>query len=300
MNSFCIITNYEKDYNLETTKLVRDFLVSKKKKCIIVNHNLNDEESRSVYTDIEHIPSDTECAIVLGGDGTIIRAANDLRSRSIPILGINLGTLGFLTEIEKGNIRTALERLMDSKFVIEKRMMLSGKIIIDHELMEEKYAMNDIVITRRDFSKIISATIFVNHEYVDTYRGDGVIISTPTGSTGYNLSAGGPIMLPNTKSIVITPICPHTFMNRSIIVSDEDEITVIIGETKKNQYEKAIVTLDGNPGIELKKGDKVVIKKAVEEIKLLKIYDTSFFEILRNKFMNKGVGYESWKTNEDN
>ncbi|BCN30406.1 NAD(+)/NADH kinase [Anaeromicropila herbilytica] len=298
MNSFCIITNYEKDYNLETTNLVKDYLMSKNKKCVIVDSI--SEELGYQYTDINSIPPGTECAIVLGGDGTIIRAANDLRSRSIPILGINLGTLGFLTEIEKVNINSALQSLIDDEFCVDHRMMLSGRIIIDEELDSERQAMNDIVITRRDFSKIISVTIYVNKEYVDTYRGDGVIISTPTGSTGYNLSAGGPIVLPNTKSIVITPICPHTFMNRSIIVSDEDEITVIIGETKKNQYEKAIVTLDGNQGIELQKGDSVVIKKTEEEIKLLKIYDTSFFEVLRNKFMKKGVGYESWKTNEDN
>lgn len=300
MKSFCIITNYEKDHNLEITNSIKKYLVSKQKECIIIDYEISNDESKRVYTDANKIPSDTECAIVLGGDGTIIRAANDLRSLSIPILGINLGTLGFLTEIEKSNIYSALDNLIDDLYAIDKRMMLSGKILIDDELKEERYAMNDIVVTRRDFSKIISVTIYVNREYVDTYRGDGVIISTPTGSTGYNMSAGGPIVLPNTKSIVITPICPHTFMNRSIIVSDEDEITIMLEETKKNQYEKAIVTLDGNQGIELKNGDKVVINKAKEEIKLLKIYDTSFFEILRNKFMSKGVGYESWKTNEDN
>lgn len=283
MERFCIITNCGKDKNFTTTEYIKNYLEKRKKQCVLTydeNRMLTDNNC----TDTSLIPPDTECAIVLGGDGTIIRAANDLLSFGIPMLGINLGTLGFLTEIEQSNIDMALDRLIEGQCEIEMRMMLGGQVHRGDDIIYEGFAMNDVVINRSGFSRMISIDLYVNDKYVDTYYGDGIIVSTPTGSTGYSLSAGGPIVTPNAKAIIITPICCHSLSNRSIIVSADDKVVVHIGEGKKNQKGKAIAVFDGNPGLDLDIGDSIVISKAKEEAKLVRINDTSFFEILRNKF----------------
>lgn len=282
MNNFCIITNIDKDSEYKTTKLIQEYLVSKGKRCLIAaefsTEGTNDEE-----TDVSWIADDTDCVIVLGGDGTIIRAATDLYTKEIPLLGINLGTLGFLAEIERQDIIAALDSLLEEDIQIQKRMMLQGKIIREEQAMYEDYALNDIVIGRSGFSRIISISVYVNDVLVDTYHGDGVIIATPTGSTGYNLSAGGPVVSPSANVIMITPICPHTMSQRSVLVSSDDEITVLVNKSKKTQKEEAIATFDGRMGMELKAGDKIQIKKAEKVTKLIKINQKNFYEILRSK-----------------
>lgn len=282
MNNFCIITNIDKDSEYKTTKLIQEYLVSKGKRCLIAAEcstvGTNDED-----TDVSWIADDTDCVIVLGGDGTIIRAATDLYTKEIPLLGINLGTLGFLAEIERQDIIAALDSLLEEDIQIQKRMMLQGKIIREEQAMYEDYALNDIVIGRSGFSRIISISVYVNDVLVDTYHGDGVIIATPTGSTGYNLSAGGPVVSPSANVIMITPICPHTMSQRSVLVSSDDEITVLVNKSKKTQKEEAIATFDGRMGMELKAGDKIQIKKAEKVTKLIKINQKNFYEILRSK-----------------
>lgn len=282
MNNFCIITNIDKDCEYKTTKLIQEYLISKGKRCLISTERntvgTNDED-----IDVSWIKDDTDCVIVLGGDGTIIRAATDLYSKEIPLLGINLGTLGFLAEIEKQDIIPALDSLLEEDIEIQKRMMLYGKISRNNQTMYEDYALNDIVISRSGFSRIICVSVYVNDILVDTYHGDGIIIATPTGSTGYNLSAGGPVAAPSSNVLMITPICPHTMSQRSILVSSDDEITVLIDKSKKTQKEEAIATFDGRMGIELKAGDEIRIKRAEKVTKLIKINQKSFYEILRSK-----------------
>lgn len=280
MDKFCIITNRDKDKDFETTKSINDYLTSKGKRVSIVSGLSSEQEG---YTDISTVPKDTECAIVLGGDGTIIQAVNDLMAMDIPILGINLGTLGFLAEIEKHDIFPVLDSFLNGVSHIERRMMLEGKVFCGNKCSYEGTVLNDIVIGRNGFSRLINVKIYVNEELVNTYMGDGVIISTPTGSTGYNLSAGGPVVLPVSKNIIITPICPHSLNNRSIIVTSEDSVTVQIGLSKKTQEEEAIATFDGRMGVELKTGDIIKIGKAQGETKLVKLNHSSFFEILRSK-----------------
>lgn len=282
MNNFCIITNIDKDNEYKMTKLIQEYLVSKGKRCLIAAEcsavGTDDEE-----TDVSWITDDTDCVIVLGGDGTIIRAATDLCTKEIPILGINLGTLGFLAEIERQDVIPALDSLLEEDIQIQKRMMIQGNITRDDQSMFEDYALNDIVIGRSGFSRIISISVYVNNILVDTYHGDGVIIATPTGSTGYNLSAGGPVVSPSSNVIMITPICPHTMSQRSILVSSDDEITILVDKSKKTQKEEAIATFDGRMGMELKAGDKIHVKKADKVTKLIKINEKSFYEILRSK-----------------
>jgi NAD+ kinase len=282
MNNFCIITNIDKDKEYKTTKLIQEYLVSKGKRCLIAAE-CSTEDTNDDETDVSWIADDTDCVIVLGGDGTIIRAATDLYTKEIPLLGINLGTLGFLAEIERQDIITALDSLLEEDIQIQKRMMLQGNITRDEQSMYKDYALNDIVIGRSGFSRIISISVYVNDVLVDTYHGDGVIIATPTGSTGYNLSAGGPVVSPSANVIMITPICPHTMSQRSVLVSSDDEITILVNKSKKTQKEEAIATFDGRMGMELKAGDKIQIKKAEKVTNLIKINQKSFYEILRSK-----------------
>lgn len=287
MDRFCLITNRDKDDNLKITAGIIDYMKKNQKQCIFLDEKKS-ENMEYYYTDTDNIPNDIECAIVLGGDGTIIQSAHDLLGRGIPILGINLGTLGFLAEIERNNLYEALDSLYKNNCSIENRMMLQGNIHRNNILAYTGTALNDIVITRSGFSRIISFSVFVNDELVDRYRGDGVIISTPTGSTGYNLSSGGPVVKPDSQVMIITPICTHSLTARSIVVSSQDRIKIRIDKSKKTQEEEAIATFDGRMAILLQTEDVIDVYKAQEETKLVKINQTSFFEILRTKIGQGG------------
>jgi NAD+ kinase len=262
--------------------MILKYMKDNQKECIFLDEKKSDKFD-NYYTETENIPNNTECAIVLGGDGTIIQAAYDLIRKRIPILGINLGTLGFLAEIEKGNLYEALDALFADKCQIESRMMLQGSINRNKNCVYTGSALNDVVITRSGFSRIISFSVFVNEELIDRYRGDGIIISTPTGSTGYNLSSGGPVVKPASQVMIITPICPHSLTARSIVVSSEDNVKIRIDKSKKTQEEEAIATFDGRMAILLQTEDVIDISKAQDETRLVKINQTSFFDILRTK-----------------
>lgn len=284
MNKICIITNKNKDHNFEITNKVIDYIKKNNRECILLEcHN---EKDRDLYTDVNAIPQDTDCIIVLGGDGTILQAAHDIASRDIPIFGINLGTLGFLAEVETHNIYQALDNLFNGQFTLESRMMLEGRIIRDGKKLYEGSVLNEIVVARSGFSRVISLSICVNNELVYRYRGDGVLLSTPTGSTGYNLSAGGPVLRPNSKMIVLTPICPHSLNTRSIVLSGSDKVTVKVEKSKKTQDNEAITTFDGKESIILHADDIIEINKSGLETKIIKFYKNDFFETLRTK-----IGY---------
>jgi NAD+ kinase len=295
MDRFLIITNKEKDKDFLVTDKIVAYL-EKAGKRVYLSCVSSEEEDKSaslseVLTNV--VPEEIECAIVLGGDGTIIHSANDLMTHNIPILGVNLGTLGFLAEIEENHVPEALDRLFREDYQIENRIMMEGSILYHSTQMEQMhqrmgYVLNDIVITRKGFSRIISLGIYVNDVLVDNFRGDGVIISTPTGSTAYNLSAGGPIVMAQASVMVITPICPHSLSPRSIIVSAEDTIRVVVGKSKKTQEAEAIATLDGNKVIDLGTNDEILIKKARYSTKLIKLNHTGIYEILRSKLGSEG------------
>ncbi len=287
MDRFLIITNKEKDVDFLVTKKIVAYIEKSGKAAVVSSVSSALEETDAVI-----IPETIDCAIVLGGDGTIIQAANDLMTHSIPILGVNLGTLGFLAEIEVHNMEEALDRLFKDDYRIENRIMIEGEIIYStkQDSMENMlgYALNDLVIARKGFSRIINLGIYVNDELVDNFLGDGVIISTPTGSTAYNLSAGGPIIIPKASVMVITPICPHSLSPRSVVVSAEDTIKVVVGKSKKTQEAEAIATFDGKKVIDLGTDDTIVIKKAKYNTKLIKLSRAGIYEILRSKLGNNG------------
>lgn len=283
MKNFCVIANREKDENLEMTNQIMDYLQQFGAE-VFITRECHDKDA--VYTDVSDLPENVECAIVLGGDGTILQAAHDLMTRKIPLLGINLGTLGFLAEIEKQNVNQALQAVVNGQFQIEERMMLDACVIGKENSRSDKIcnpALNDIVITRSGFSRIIGVSIYVNGAHINNFRGDGVIISTPTGSTGYNLSAGGPVVTPGAETVIITPICPHTLNARSIVVKSSDTVLVKIMESKKTQAEEAIVTMDGGKAIKLRAGDNIEITRASEVTKLIRVEQNNFFQILRSK-----------------
>ena len=207
-----IVTNDGKDADYAITNQVKEYLTQAGKICL----QCPKDENNAIVS--EQIPPDLDYAIVIGGDGSFIEVARALRGRDVPILGVNMGTLGYLTEVELTNIEGALERVVKGRYTVEKRMMLEGSF--DGERMD--LALNDIVVARKGAVRVIHFRLFVNGELLNSYEADGVIISTPTGSTAYNLAAGGPIVEPTASMIVITPICPHALNTSSIVLSAED------------------------------------------------------------------------------
>lgn len=287
MDRFLIITNESKDKNNVLTNQISQYIESSGKKVTLLSVNSLDYSKEFLSA------LDVECAIVLGGDGTIIRCAAYMMDLNVPIVGINLGTVGFLAEIEKKQAIDALNRLFANDYVVEDRIMLRGELHAGgHKGLNESsrnykaYALNDIVITRMGLSRIISLQIYVNDKLIDDYRGDGVIISTPTGSTAYNLSAGGPIIASKADVMVITPICPHSLSPRSVVVSADDTIKVVLKKSKKTQMDEAIATFDGHKVIDLNTDDKIIISKAEYNTRLIRLNHTSMFEVLRSKLKN--------------
>ena len=276
MNSFFIITNWERDKELKVTDSLSEKL---KQKGCAVNTHISKDEVNGVYTDPKTIPADTDCVIVIGGDGTLIAAARDTIGLSLPILGINAGKLGFLTDVEPDMLDRAVEALVGDKYHVEERMMLCG-IVKDREgsLKSENMALNDVVINRKGSLRVVEYGVWVNDKFLSSFRADGIIICTPTGSTGYSLSAGGPIIEPKSHIICITPICPHTLNTRSIVLSDENVIRI---ETSDSETE---VNFDGRVSFALEASDRVEITRSDHSTKIMRINEESFLTILSDKF----------------
>lgn len=291
MNQFYIITNSEKDKNLETTRQIYDYLTAHGKSCTVREYqkaeeacfNQGNAKKEVGYTNADWIPEGTECILVLGGDGTLIQAARDTVDRGIPLLGINLGNLGYLAEIEKSGIVDALDSLMADVYTLEPRMMLEGAVCRKGSGDIHNLALNDIVVNRAGALRVIDYEIYVNGEFLNRYSADGIIVSTPTGSTGYSLSAGGPIVSPMASMIVVTPICPHTLTARSIVLSGEDQVTIRLGSGRRLEQEEAFATFDGEVSVPIATGDYVEIRKSEKTADILKISKISFLEVLRNK-----------------
>jgi NAD+ kinase len=217
--------------------------------------------------------------IVLGGDGTLLSVARLVRDYEIPILGVNLGGLGFLTEIPLEELYRVLERVVQGDFITDERVVLSAAVIRRGERMAEFTVLNDAVVNKGALARIIDLETTINGEYLTTFKSDGLIISTPTGSTAYNLSAGGPIVYPSLHCIIITPICPHTLTNRPIMIPDDVEIRA----TLKTKQQEVILTLDGQQGFTLEFEDVVEVRKAEGRILLIKSPYRHYFELLREK-----------------
>lgn len=301
MQKFAIVTNAYKDKELKLTKAIANYITDKGGNVVCLCEDdgfIRDCEE----IDFSKMSKDTECMLVLGGDGTLIRAATRTHDKSIPLIGINMGTLGYLCEVKEGDVFKAVDKLMADTFIIEERMMLEGIIVKNYKdkmkkssplncLINERCnsewirysALNDLVIHRSGDVSILRLHIYVNGEVLTTYEADGVIISTPTGTTGYNLSAGGPIVDPKAKMLVLTPINAHSLNSRSIVLAADDIIEVELGTRRYQEDETAIVSCDGDVSDTLFVGERLRVKRSTDVVKICKLSNKSFLEILRNK-----------------
>lgn len=238
------------------------------------------ERGRLVVTDINKITEDCEFLVVLGGDGTILSTANLIQPKVIPILGINLGRLGFLTSVEKQNIDIYLEKSLDnSNYIIEKRIMLDVEILNDGNVIYKDIALNDVVFSRNYLEGMLGFLLKVSDVEVDEFFADGYIISTPTGSTAYSLSAGGPILTPEMDVILLTPVCPHTLYARPIVVNASEEIEAVLTSVGR----KSIVTVDGQRHYKLDNKSSVKINRSEVITKTIRFKDRVFFKVLGDK-----------------
>ena len=282
MNKFYVIANSQKDMDFAMADKISEYIIAKGGTCVCQKRDIGKDGIKYNSADASLIPEGTECVIVLGGDGTLIQAARDLSSINVPVFGINIGTLGYLTEIDMEQAFPAIDRIMADEYNIDTRMILRGRVYRGDDKLYSDIALNDIVINRMGSLKIINFDIFVNGEYLITYPADGLIVSTPTGSTAYNLSAGGPIVRPQTDCIVMTPVCPHVLNKSSVIFGGEDVLEVRMTQSRSG-VEERVVTFDGTDYINLVSGDRIVISRSDTRASLIRIGKHNFLQILRNK-----------------
>ncbi|HEY7538703.1 MAG TPA: NAD(+)/NADH kinase [Methylomirabilota bacterium] len=224
------------------------------------------------------LPSQVDLLVVLGGDGTLLSMARAVGDLGVPLLGVNLGGLGFLTATTLDEMLPALEAYLAGQMTIEERMLLAARVIRNGHPLCEYAALNDVVITKSAMSRIIDLSVSVDGRYATAYRADGLIISTPTGSTAYSLSAGGPILFPTMDAVVLTPICSHTLTNRPIVVPGTDRIEVTLLADQE-----VMATVDGQVGVGLRERDTVEVRKAASRIRLVRFPQKDFFSVLRTK-----------------
>ena len=274
------VTNIEKDPTLQETKKMVDFVL--KKGCeVYVSETFSDVHPDVIATSSSEMYKSVDFVVVIGGDGTILRVARSAAIFDTPILGINFGTLGYLADVEKVNAIDAIEKVLNGDFTIENRMMLEPYVergCVSHEI---NLALNEVCITNSVCSRMIKLSVEVNGEYFDTFRADGIIVSTPTGSTAYNLSAGGPILSPHTELMTITHICPHTLYARPFGIDGNDVVRIRV----QSNYNNVQMSCDGQSTVQMKNDDVIVVKKSRYVTRIIKTTNMNFYDILRRKMV---------------
>jgi NAD+ kinase len=274
------VTNIEKDPTLQETKKMVDFVL--KKGCeVYVSENFSDVHPDIIATSSSEMYKSVDFVVVIGGDGTILRVARSAAIFDTPILGINFGTLGYLADVEKINAIDAIEKVLNGDFTIENRMMLEPYVergCVSHEI---NLALNEVCITNSVCSRMIKLSVEVNGEYFDTFRADGIIVSTPTGSTAYNLSAGGPILSPHTELMTITHICPHTLYARPFVIDGNDVVRIRV----QSNYNNVQMSCDGQSTVQMKNDDVIIVKKSRYVTRIIKTTNMNFYDILRRKMV---------------
>ena len=283
MDRFYIITNTKKDPEYKFTNMIRDFLERNGRKCIeILPEEYKDRKRLSIAMDPKR-----DCLLVIGGDGSVLRAAHLVFGTGVPILGINLGTLGYLAEIEKGNWREMIRRLLQGAYEIEPRMMLEGRMIERNGVTVNDgrilHGLNEAVIVRNSAFRVLNFNVYVDGHLLNNLDADGIIISTATGSTAYNMSAGGPLVEPKAKLLLLTPICAHTLNTRSVVLSAEDSIVIEIIKNTRNEAIMAEAVFDGGSSFSLGYGDRIEIRRSEEVTNLVKLSTRSFLSTLHKK-----------------
>lgn len=285
MKHFLVYVNRYKDRELAVAKRVCGFLRLKGQRATVKAVGNGDGAAGGEKPQAE-MPGNVDCMIVLGGDGTVLQAAREMKKCRVPIIGVNLGTLGYLAEVEPFSLEESLERLVQGDYVQESRMMLKGRICFSGGGEQEDWALNDIVIARQGSLQIMKFNIYVNGQFLNNYSADGMIVTTPTGSTGYNLSAGGPLVEPGARLMVLTPICPHSLNQRSIILSPEDIIEIEIPKGRDGGEQRMEANFDGSHQAPLRTGDRVRIAKSEEVTEFIRLNQVSFLEVLHKKMQD--------------
>ena len=270
--------------NQSALELMRSDLTDLAKHLTAANIEVWVEESTAQYVDLagfkteslEKIGSKVDLVIVMGGDGTMLSVARSLIDDNVPLVGINRGRFGFLTDLRAEDMLEQLDKILSGDFTEEPRVMLTAQVVRDGQVLHASFALNDVVI--KSGLRLIELEVAIDHKFVHKQRADGLIISTPTGTTAYALSAGGQILHPNLHAISLVPICPHTLSNRPIAVHSDSLIEVTL-----MQFDEAQLSFDGQFQVALEVGDKIIVNRAEQTISLLHPSDYSYFEMLRNK-----------------
>ena len=279
MDKFCIVTNKNKDKDNSLTSHIMEYLKARGKSCVIAEDKTEDDPIFVARKNLSVIPEDTELVIVLGGDGTMLQAARSIAYMDIPLVGVNMGTMGYLTEIAVDDIDSSLDMILEGRYEIEDRMMLRGSLE-----GKKDYSLNDVIISKYQGIAAIGYNIYINDRFLCSYYADGLVISTPTGSTGYNMSAGGPIIEPLADMLLVTPICPHSLNARSLLFSPDKRIEVEILKGRSGFDQEAIVSFDGSGTLLMSTGDKIEVKKSKKTTKILRLKEESFLDKISKKF----------------
>lgn len=286
MDKVGIIPNITKDKDMKLTKEIIKWIEENDGQ-VLLNEIEAEKIDRSDLAYKSHEMYDqADFIIVLGGDGTLLGVSRRVGRFGTPIFGVNLGRLGFLTEVEINDLYSALEKIKAGKYIIEKRMMLEAIILNDNVQVDRFYALNDVVISKGAFARIVRLKTYVDNKYLDTFPADGLIVSSPTGSTAYSLSAGGPIVNPQNDLLIVTPISPYTLHARSIIVSDREKIYI---EVEGDNNDEIVLTMDGQKGYMLKEGDSIIVGKADFTANFVKLNNRTFYDVLRKKLAERST-----------
>lgn len=283
MKHIGIIPNLMKDKDLKYTQHITNWLNRNEIAPYMAREVAEKIAGQATGVEVERLYELCDCLIVIGGDGTILGVAEAASLKDIPIVGVNLGRLGFLADIEPDEIEDAMGKLIKQQYKIQERMMLRATIVGHNGEKSVFYALNEINVTRGSFSRLVEFEICINDELSDIYPADGVIVATPTGSTAYNLSAGGPIVVPHAQTYVVTPICPHTLYSKSIMLCEQDTVRIRTLEETKDMA----LSIDGKLKMYLTPQDEVYIERSPYVTKLIKISERKFFEILREKIVER-------------
>ena len=278
MKKAVIIPNYLKEESMQFSKTAYDILEKSGYKVAVLSEN--DEPLE-----------DADLALVLGGDGTLLRACKKLYNFDIPMLGINFGHLGYLTECNPDGAIEAIEKIVDGDYRLENRLMLEGEVLRNGEAVYSFVALNEASFYRSTLLKAFVAEVFINGMHTQTVVGDGLIVATPTGSTSYNLSVGGPVLTPNSKNIVLTPISPKYFPRSSVVANGEDEIEIRVLVDSIVKTGNPALQIDGDDAFALSDGDVIKIKRNPKDAKIIKVTNQSFYQVLRKKLSKATYDY---------
>ena len=276
---FLIIANDTKDVGLEYTGLLAEIIKNHGGTATVISGG--DYSKRKID---QEVMENADCAVIMGGDGTMLRASHSIEDYDIPLIGENLGTVGFLAEVTKEGMETMVSRMTAGDYKIEERIMLSGSVHrCDEIIADDLQALNDAVIARESALRLITVKIYVNGHFFDEIEGDGIIIATPTGSTGYNLSAGGPIVNPGASLLLMTPISPYSMCSRSVVFGAEDEIALEFIDKRKNGMDTGLMSFDGISNVIMKVGDIAKVRVSDKSLKFIKLDNSSVYQKLRRK-----------------